>query len=320
MLQHGLHRHRRPHRRRHSLGALEPGRSDADDHGRRPVERDDTPDDRRVRAKVGSPEGVAEHEHRRGAVGPTLARGEAAADRGRDAEHLEVVARGEGADHRARLASAQQHLDERLVRRKPRERPRAVAVHLVLGVREEAGHPVHAARAACVDALSEADQAVAAGKRQGLEGQAVDNREDRGVDANPESHRPDGGGGEARIVPERPHGVQHVAPERLDRRSRACASHRLLHLLEAAQFQSRLPFGLLARHAALHPLLHRTREVGAQLRVHLALLARPAEEIPDCGEQAPHEVASMAQPMAVATRSQFSSASATWRRPCRVSL
>jgi hypothetical protein len=165
------------------------------------------------------PEPVAEHQHGVPARGRVLLRQEAAAERGTHAEEVEVV-RGDdfpGGERGLARAPAQDAACVR-VGAEVRERRGRLADREEIGVR--AGEVRHLVGEAGVDL----DQAVRPLDRGAAEEHGVHHAEQRGVQADPQRQRGDGGGREGRTARELPDAVLQVPDEVLH-----------AHLLEASK-------------------------------------------------------------------------------------
>ena len=145
------------------------------------------------------------------AAGQVLVRVERAAALDRRAEELEVVGRHlVGVQLLGHAAAGEVH-DVGAVGRDVLDDAGLVAPELEL--RGRAG-----AEGALRRGLLEHDQPIRFGKRHRLEQHRVDDREDRGVGADPQGQRSHCGEGEPRAVPEGPEGVLHVVEEVCHRR------------------------------------------------------------------------------------------------------
>src|SRR4029077_846966 len=91
--------------------ACEPARPDAHDAERRPVQPDALPEDPEVAAETALPEVVADDDEGTAPGDPVIVAGEGAAQPGRHAKYLEVVARDEPAPNRLHRAVVGGHLD-----------------------------------------------------------------------------------------------------------------------------------------------------------------------------------------------------------------
>ncbi len=171
---------------------LEPGRHDAGNRVAVGVERQGLADDVRVRPEAALPQAVAQDDDVGRPRDVVLVGGEGASARGGDAQQAEVRRRDELGEDALRLVGARQR--QRLVVEGGHrfEALRPVAPVGVVGIR---GAPAFHARAH--DVAPELDEARGIGVRQRLRPHGVDEAEDRGVAADPDRQREDGGRGEA---------------------------------------------------------------------------------------------------------------------------
>ena len=114
-------------------------------------------------------------------------------------------------------------------------------------------------------------QRVGLDDRIGAENQAVDDREERRVQAEAEGDGRDRGDGEHGAAREEPGAVAEVARQRVDQCSRSRVSHVVLDRLETAERQPCGALGIPERHAQREILLNEQIERGPQLIVQIAL-------------------------------------------------
>ena len=174
--------------------------------------------------------------------------------------------------------------------------------------------------------LLDRHQSVGLGVGQRPEQHRVDEAEDRRVRADSDPQREDDDQAEARVPPEAPQGVLHVADDRLEHGKPRLVPERLLELRNAAELRAGEPAGLGGRVPGADVL---RRE---QVEMHLDLLLRvprepsPREEAPQAGDE--HDDASprahgsgdsrRRRAMTPAMRSQSSVWAASRRRPAAV--
>ncbi len=251
---------------------LEAGRHHADHYRRAAVHLDLASDDRRIAAEAPLPERVAEHDHV-GTVDAILLGREAAADRGRHAEHAEQIVRHERRAHALRLVAAD--VDGAIAPQCGVLECRHVGVErLELVVREprliEAGPRApedgHAIRLAIGEWRQQhrLDHAEKRRGRPNADGQG-ERRDQR----------------EARAAPHRPDRVVHILPEVGGPARAALIADLLLHARHAAEVAPGAPPRLVRR----EPLAFQTTrfhvQVEAELLGHLVVHASPRDQRPE---------------------------------------
>src|SRR5690606_3742618 len=113
---------------------------------------------------------------------------------------------------------------------------------------------------------------------KGLEQNAVDDREDRGVRADAERQQRENADGEPDVAPERAKRLARVAHEVIEQRDAPCVAALVLAPLDAAERAQRGATRLVRRHAGSDVLLRLPLDVVAQLFVELLLdLAAPQD-------------------------------------------
>ena len=253
-------RHERLERRRH----------DPDDPVGHVVHRHRAADDTGVRSEAAPPQAVAQQDHVP-LIRTVFGCGESPPERGRDAEHREVVP---AHPHRAqplRVASR----DERRIpgsnRRHLRERAAAVAQIVKRGVADVAGDP-SASRSPIITSRS------GIRVRQRPEEDGVDDAEDGGVGADAERQRHERREREPGSPRERAHRVAQVLEQRFGERQTALIAVRFSDLREAPDPHSRLAPGVVRVHAGETELLFRHGQVELELVVQVGGVVGPAPE------------------------------------------
>ena len=107
--------------------------------------------------------------------------------------------------------------------------------------------------------------------RQRPQQERVDEREDRRIGTDAECKRGDDRAREGGPAFERSNAKAQIARDGLEARGPAHLAARLLHLLDAAEFDARAAQRRLVRHALPRVLLSLVLDVGAELRVELLL-------------------------------------------------
>ena len=189
-------------------------RQHADDGARETVDGEGLSDDPRIGLERRAPESIADDRalvvvRRRGA------REERAAAGGTDAEHVEEIRTHLDRRHLHRLAASGELRVDRVVGRERIERGDARAQPLV-----RHGRPGPERLDARLGLLRrrDHDEALGIGIRQRTPEHAVGDGEDRGVEADAERERGEGGQGERRLAPHQSQRVTHVLRGRFDRR------------------------------------------------------------------------------------------------------
>ena len=211
-LERTLHRERRPERRCDGLRTVESGFCNADDRHETAVQRRAASDDRRIGSKRGSPKAVADHGHRARARRFAILGEKRAAQSRRLFEHVEIVARGELSPDLPGLLTGQCRLQERLICRQAGEHVILAAICFVFSGRKKTRRFVDAARELAMNVLIHAEQTLGAGRRQWLQRDSVENRENPGVDADAECDGRDRNRREAGVLRQRSRREANIVP------------------------------------------------------------------------------------------------------------
>ena len=172
-----------------------------------PVERHGLADDIWVCAEASLPTAVTQDRDRMRALGLILFGQERAAEHGRDAEHVEVVATDDVApDALVSIAVAQAHRRE-AIDEQPREDVVALTVVFVIQVRLD-----RIVRAVVLRAIN-FDQTFRLRDRQRTQEHRINQTEDGRVRANAQSQRQDRQRRKARTLPQTPKAVTNVLPQ-----------------------------------------------------------------------------------------------------------
>lgn len=140
--------------------------------------------------------------------------------------------------------------------------------------------PVHRARGAAAlgRELPDDEQPLGLGIGEGLEQNAVDDREDRGVRADAERKQGEDADGEPDIAPQRAKRLSRVPYEVIEQRDAPCVATLVLASLDTAERAHGRPARLVGRHAGSDVFLDLTLDVVTQLVVELLLDLGPSEE------------------------------------------
>jgi hypothetical protein len=131
----------------------------------------------------------------------------------------------------------------------------------------------------------EIDHLVRVGVRQRVQDDPVNDGEDRGVRADGERERQDGGDGERRSSPQPSRREQQILPCVLEPRGDD-GVHRVLAIGEwAAESRSRLPVRLIGGQAVRAPFLLDQREMRLDLLPQVVVQATASEHVQDAGDQ-----------------------------------
>ena len=202
----GLQRHRRPHVGR--APEDRPREADghhADDRVHRAIQPNLAADHARVAAQAPPPERVRDDDHPHRRADPILGSDKAAAERWRDAQHVEVVAGDNLAGELLRCIAALVGHHNGRKRRQAGERPRIAIVRIfeIRGARER--RPRVGARRV------HADGALWIGHRRVAKQDGVYGGEHRRIGADAQRHRQHDDERERRRVREHPEGVANIA-------------------------------------------------------------------------------------------------------------
>ena len=214
------HRDRQPQVGAEQRRALEAARRDANDRERVAVEENRLADDSRIRVVPALPQLVADHRHRAFPRRPIVSILERPAVRRARAEHGEVIAADDRAEHALRGVTPPKAHRRRL---EPSgidavERRRALAHRAVERMR-------HRVKALAALRPPEVDQPIRRRQpRQGSQQERVGDRENRGVCANPNREGEGGRQSEEGAFPEEPKGKADVLEECLEHGGPRCTT------------------------------------------------------------------------------------------------
>ena len=228
--------HRHPERGSEDRGchAVEAFGRHADDGVGATADPQRPPDRARILVEPLEPERGRNHHDRRGA-GTVVVRRQHAAMRGGNPEHLRVVARDGFAGYHPGSITGPDRPRHWGVAHQAGERPDAAAQVQVVGIR--ASVPREAVAAARVD-VHELLRSI---DRQPPQEGGVEQREEGGVEADPDGERDDGDRRQRRVLPDQPQRERDVLPEVVELADSPALPAVFLDRVQLAELESRAP-------------------------------------------------------------------------------